>query len=68
MPSSDMGVMGEGLLRSEREGEREPGEEAGEDWAEAISRYQSRQEMFSRRRPSFRDSLHFVNTLFEGVH
>lgn len=59
--------MGEGLLRSARDGDKEPGEDAGEDWAEAISRYQRRQEMFSRRRPSLSDSLHLVNTLFEEV-
>ena len=61
-PSSDTGVMGEGLRFSEKDGEREPGEEEGVDCAEAISRYHRRQEIFSRRRPSLRDSLHFVKT------
>lgn len=33
----------------------------------SISRYQSRQAMFSRRRPFSMDSLHFVNTLGDGL-
>ena len=61
-PSSDTGVIGDGLRFSEKEGESDPGEEEGVVWAEAISRYHRRQEIFSRRRPSLRDSLHFVNT------
>lgn len=32
----------------------------------AIDLYQRRQDIFSSRRPSFNDSLHFVNTAFRG--
>ena len=60
-----MGVMGDGLRFSENGGESVPGDDEGVDWAEASSRYHKRQDMFSRRRPSFKDSLHFVNTLCE---
>ena len=63
-PSSDSGVMGDGLRSyfSDRGGETDPGDEVGE-WPEAaISRYHRRHEMFSSRRPSLRDSLHFVKT------
>ena len=55
--------MGEGLRFSENGGESEPGDDEGEPWAAASSRYHKRHDIFSRRRPSFKDSLHFVNTL-----
>ena len=58
--------MGEGLRFSENGGESEPGDDEGVVCAAASSRYHKRHEMFSRRRPSFRDSLHFVNTLCRG--
>ena len=61
-PSSESGVMGEAQRPSEGAGEVEPGEWHSLGCMAAISRYQSRQEMFSSRRPSLSDCLHFVNT------
>lgn len=61
-PSSEIGVMGEAQRPSDREGECDPEEVPSGGCGRCISRCHNRQEIFSSRRPSFNDSLHFVNT------
>lgn len=60
-----MGVIGEEHL-SDSDGDEEPDDDESNGEESAISRCHSLQEMFSRRRPSLSDCLHFVNT--SGAH
>lgn len=61
-PYSDTGVIGEALRTSEGGGVTDRRKCGGYPCDEAISRNHKRQEMFSSRRPSLREALHFVNT------
>ena len=60
--------MGEEHPMSDRDGDGEVEEEVSLPCEEASSRYQSLQDIFSSRRPSLSDSLHFVKTEWPISH